>query len=320
MMTERTLGHSGLSTPPLILGGNVFGWTADKATSLSILDAFLGGGGRMVDTADTYSRWVPGNKGGESETIIGAWLKARGRRDDVLIATKLGGELNGTRGLAPERIAASVEGSLKRLGTDYIDLYFAHYDDPDTPLDATLEAFDRLVREGKVRAIGASNHDAARFRLALDTSAAAGLASYSVLQPEYNLLSRAKFEGALQGLCVERDIAAVPYYGLASGFLTGKYRRKEDLTGKARGGSVGKYLNEHGFRVLEALDVVGAEAGATPAQVALAWLAAQPGVAAPIASATGIEQVEELLGAMRLELTGGQLGLLGEVSEAAASR
>jgi len=319
MTNDRRLGPSGLTTPPLILGGNVFGWTADQAASFSILDAFLAGGGRMVDTADSYSRWVPGNQGGESESIIGAWLTARGRRDDVLIATKVGGEMNGTRGLAPDRITAAAEASLKRLRTDYIDLYFAHYDDPDTPFEATLDAFDRLIRSGKVRAIGASNHDAARIEQALDVSAAKGLARYSVLQPEFNLLERAGFEGALQDLSVARDIAAVPYYGLASGFLTGKYRRKEDLADKARAGAVGRYLHEHGLRVLRALDTVAAEARATPAQAALAWLAAQPAVAAPIASATSVDQVDELLGAMRLSLTAGQLAVLDSASRGPVS-
>jgi aryl-alcohol dehydrogenase-like predicted oxidoreductase len=309
-LTERPLGASGLSTPPLILGGNVFGWTADQATSFAILDAFIAGGGRMIDTADGYSRWVPGHRGGESESIIGAWLAGRGRRDDVLIATKVGADMEGTRGLAPERIAWAVEASLRRLRTDYIDLYFAHFDDPQTPLAATLEAFDRLVRAGKVRAIGASNYDAARLQAALDTSAAAGLASYSVLQPEYNLVERARFEGALQQLCLERGIAAVPYFGLASGFLTGKYRSREDAADKSRGRAVEKYLNEDGFRVLQALDAVAADARATPAQVALAWLAAQPAVAAPIASATRLPQVEELIGAMRLTLTAGQRAVL----------
>ncbi len=310
MGDERRLGASGLTTPPLILGGNVFGWTADRQASFAVLDAFVEGGGRMIDTADSYSSWVPGNRGGESESIIGAWLRDRGRRDDVLIATKVGAEVGGSSGLAPARIAASVEGSLQRLGTDRIDLYFAHYDDPAVPLADTLDAFDRLVRAGKVRAIGASNHDAARLRQALDISAARGLAGYTVLQPHFNLLERARFEGPLQDLCVARDLAAVPYFGLAAGFLTGKYRRREDVDGAARGGAAGRYLNPHGLAVLAALDAVAADAGATPGQVALAWLAAQRGVAAPIASATSVAQVEELLGAMRLVLTSPQLAAL----------
>jgi aryl-alcohol dehydrogenase-like predicted oxidoreductase len=315
----RPLGRSGLMSPPLILGGNVFGWTADQNTSLSVLDAFVAGGGRMIDTADAYSRWVPGNQGGESESIIGAWLTRRRRRDDVLIATKVGAELNGTRGLAPDRVAAAVDGSLKRLATDYIDLYYAHYDDPETPLEAALGALDRLVRAGKVRAIGASNIVAGRLQQALDISAARGLTPYSVLQPQYNLVERGSFEGPLQDLCLARGLAAVPYYALASGFLTGKYRRPEDVTGKARGGAVKRYLNEQGLGVLQAVDAVAAEAHATPAQVSLAWLVAQPGVAAAIASATRVEQVEELLGAMRLTLDAKQLAMLDRASRAAAS-
>jgi aryl-alcohol dehydrogenase-like predicted oxidoreductase len=306
-MAERVLGSSGLRTPPLILGGNVFGWTADRATSHAVLDAFVSGGGRMIDTADAYSSWVPGHIGGESESIIGSWLHARGRRDDVLIATKVGAEVFGGRGLAPERIATAVEGSLKRLRTDYIDVYFAHYDDPRTPLEATLGALDTLVKSGKVRAIGASNYTAERLRDALDASAARSLTAYSVMQPEFNLVERSKFEGPLQSLCVERGIAAVPYFALASGFLTGKYRNSTDIARKARGSAVSRYLNEYGLAVLQALDAVAMDARATPAQVALAWLAAQPAVAAPIASATSVAQVDELLGAMRLTLTPEQL-------------
>ena len=318
MANERTLGASGLTTPPLILGGNVFGWTADRQASFAVLDAFVAGGGRMIDTADSYSTWVPGHRGGESETIIGAWLRQRGRRDGVLIATKVGAEVGGTKGLAPLRIAAAVDGSLQRLGTDHIDLYFAHYDDPAVPLEDTLEVFDRLVRAGKVRAIGASNHDAARLQRALDTSAERGLTSYTVLQPHFNLLERARFEGSLQDLCVARGIATVPYFALASGFLTGKYRRKADASGAARGGAVDRYLDPHGLAVLAALDAVAADAGATPAQVALAWLAAQRSVAAPIASATSVAQVDELLGAMRLVLTLSQLAALDAATRAEA--
>lgn len=310
MMNERPLGDSRLTTPPLILGGNVFGWTADRQTSFAILDAFVAGGGRMIDTADVYSSWVPGNQGGESETVIGEWLAARGRRDDVLIATKVGMALGGTTGLAPARIMSAVDASLKRLKTDVIDLYFAHRDDSETPLEDTLEAFDRLVRAGKVRAIGASNYNAERLKEALEISETRGLRHYTVLQPQYNLVERDEFEGALQELCVARTIAVVPYYGLASGFLTGKYRTAADLSGKARGSVVEKYLNEHGLRVLAALDEVASEAGVAPSQVALGWLAAQPAVAAPIASATSVAQVEELLGAMRLELTADQVARL----------
>ena len=313
-MTGRQLGTSGLTTPPLILGGNVFGWTADRSNAFKILDTFVDGGGRMVDTADSYSSWVPGNSGGESETIIGEWLSARGRREDVLIATKVGAEVFGGRGLSPARITASAEGSLKRLRTDYIDLYFAHYDDSETPLDATLDAFDSLARAGKVRAVGASNYSAERVRETLDTSAARALTAFTVLQPEYNLLEREKFEGPLQELCVERGLAAVPYYALASGFLTGKYRSSDDAANRPRGAAVTRYLNEYGFGVLQAVEAVAFEASATPAQVALVWLAAQPAVAAPIASATRVDQVEELLGAMRLTLTADQLARLDAAS------
>jgi aryl-alcohol dehydrogenase-like predicted oxidoreductase len=314
MITERTLGASGLTTPPLILGGNVFDWTADRGTSFAVLDAFVAGGGRMVDTADVYSSWAPGHSGGESETVLGEWLTRRGRRDDVLVATKVGMAVFGGKGLAPERIAAAVDGSLRRLHTDYIDLYFAHQDDPETPLDATLEAFDRLIAAGKVRAIGASNYTAERLREALDISAARSLAAYTVLQPHYNLVERDKFEGPLQTLCVGRGIAAVPYFGLASGFLSGKYRKPADVAGKPRGGAATRYLTEHGLGVLDALDRVALQAQATPAQVALAWLAAQPAVAAPIASATTVAQVSELVAAMRLELTAEQLRILDAAS------
>jgi len=313
-MTERALGASGLTTTPLILGGNVFGWTADRGTSHSLLDAFVSGGGRMIDTADSYSSWVPGNSGGDSESIIGQWLQARGRRDDVLIATKVGSEAFGGKGLGQKHIEKSVEGSLKRLQTDYIDLYFAHFDDPKTPLDETLGAFDRLVTSGKVRAIGASNYTSERLWEALSVSAARGLASYSVLQPHYNLLERGQFEGPLQRLCVEHGVAAVPYFALASGFLTGKYRGMANPDDTARGSMVTRYANNFGYGVLAALDTVAKESDATSAQVALAWLAAQPAVAAPIASATRVAQLEELLGSMRLVLTSEQLLALNDAS------
>lgn len=314
MTTQRKLGNSGLTTPPLILGGNVFGWTADKAASFAVLDAFVAGGGRMIDTADVYSVWVPGHQGGESEALIGEWLAACGRRGDVLIATKVGMKPDGPGALTAERIVAGAEDSLKRLRTDYIDLYFAHRDDPETPLEVTLAAFDKLVRDGKVRAIGASNYDAQRLAQALETSTAKGLASYTVLQPEYNLLARDSFEGSLQDLCVTQKIGVVPYYGLASGFLTGKYRKSADLEGKARKKSAEKYLNDFGLGVLAAIDQVAEQLRATPAQVALAWLAAQPAITAPIASATSVQQLEELLGAMHLQLSADQLATLDAAS------
>jgi aryl-alcohol dehydrogenase-like predicted oxidoreductase len=306
-MDVRTLGGSDLETPRLVLGGNVFGWTASGEEAFPILDRFVEAGGTMIDTADVYSAWVPGHKGGESETLLGEWLKRRGRRDDVLIATKVGmlpGE--GGEKLEPARIAAAAEASLKRLGT-HIDLYYAHQDDEKTPLGDTLAAFDALVKAGKVRAIGASNYSAARLGEALDISEREGLARYEVLQPEYNLMVRDKFEGDRQQLCLDRKIGALPYFGLASGFLTGKYRSEADKAKSIRGGRMDGYMTDRGFAVLAALDEIASEAGATPAQVALAWLAARPGVTAPIASATSRAQLDELLGVLTLELSGEQV-------------
>lgn len=314
MTIPRPLGTSGLATAPLILGGNVFGWTIDRQTSFSVLDAFIAGGGNMIDTADVYSVWKPGNVGGESETIIGEWLAQRKRRDDVLIATKVGMKPDGPGALTAERIAAGVEGSLKRLRIDRIDLYYAHRDDSQTPLEVTLTAFDRLKQAGKVRALGASNYDAARLAQAETTCAERGLTRYTVLQPHYNLLVRDLFEGSLQNLCVERQIAVVPYFPLASGFLTGKYRTAADLAGKSRGAAAEKYLNEFGLGVVAALERVASEAGGTLAQTALAWLSAQPAVAAPIASATSVAQLEELLGAARLKLSAAHLAVLNAAS------
>ena len=301
-MDVRTLGGSDLGTPRLALGGNVFGWTASGEEAFAILDRFVAAGGTMIDTADVYSSWVPGHQGGESETLLGEWLKRRGRRDDVLIATKVGYDA----GLSAETIAAAAEDSLRRLGT-HIDLYYAHKDDAGTPLAETLAAFDRLVKAGKVRWIGASNYSAARLAEALDLSEREGLARYEVLQPEYNLLVRDRFEGELQQLCMDRVVGVLPYFGLAAGFLTGKYRSEQDKAKSVRGSRMDAYMNDRGFRVLADLDEVAAEAGATPAQVALAWLAAQPGVTAPIASATSRAQLDELLGVLTLELSGEQL-------------
>ncbi len=307
-MTDlRRLGASDLRITPLVLGGNVFGWTADREASFAVLDAFVAGGGTMIDTADVYSAWVDGHRGGESETMIGEWLKRSGHRDRVLIATKVGmlpGE--GGEKLAPARIAAACEASLKRLGTDRIDLYFAHQDDEATAQDAVAEAFARLVREGKVRVLGASNFHAARLKSAIETARAAGLPHYQVLQPEYNLVSRHKFEGELQDYCVTENIGVIPYYGLASGFLTGKYRSRDDLSQSVRGAGMGKLLDGKGRAVLEAMDEVAADTGATLAQLALAWLMAQPGVTAPIASATSARQVEDLLGVINVNLSDAQ--------------
>ncbi|QAY76218.1 aldo/keto reductase [Sphingosinicella sp. BN140058] len=311
----RRLGRSDLSTPRLVLGGNVFGWTADAATSFRTLDRFAEAGGLMIDTADVYSAWVEGHRGGESETIIGEWIRRRGGTRGVLIATKVGmlpGE--GGEKLAPARIAAAAEASLKRLGVDTIDLYYAHQDDPETPIDDVLQVFDALVRDGKVRTLGASNFTAERLEESLAAASRLGTARYEVLQPEYHLMAREDVERALQPLCVSEDISILPYYGLASGFLTGKYRRREDFGQSVRGGRMERFWNARGFAVLEALDAVAAEARATPAQVALAWLAAQPAVAAPIASARTPEQLEELLPAMTLELTADQRARLDAAS------
>ncbi len=310
-MIKRRLGSTDLQIAPLVLGGNVFGWTADRAASFAVLDAFVAGGGTMIDTADVYSAWVDGHEGGESERIIGEWLKVSGKRDEVLIATKVG-MLPGDGGekLAPARIAAAAEASLTRLGTDRIDLYYAHQDDEDVAQDAVLGAFGKLVDAGKVRVIGASNFHAARLKSAVDAAKASGLTRYHVLQPEYNLVSRHKFEGELQDYCVTENIGVLPYYGLASGFLTGKYRTRDDLGQSVRGGRMGDLLDGQGKDVLTAMDAVVEETGATHAQVALAWLIAQPGVTAPIASATRVEQIEDLLPAMTLELSKAQLDSL----------
>lgn len=307
-MTPRPLGATDLETPPLVLGGNVFGWTADKDTSFRVLDAFVARGGRMIDTADVYSAWVDGHHGGESETVIGEWLRATGKRDQVLLATKVGmlpGE--GGEKLAPARIAAAVEASLQRLGTDRIDVYFAHQDDEAVPQEDYLAAFARLVEAGKVRVLGASNFHAMRLKSAIDIAVREALPLIHVFQPEYNLVSRHRFEGELQNLCIEHNIAVTPYYGLASGFLTGKYRSRDDLSKSVRGGGMAELLEGKGAAVLAAMDAVAAETGATLAQIALAWLAAQPGVTAPIASATSVEQVEELTGSWDLDLSKDQL-------------
>jgi hypothetical protein len=307
----RRIGASDLKTPPLVLGGNVFGWTVDRAASFAILDAFVDAGGTMIDTADVYSAWVPGHAGGESESVIGEWLRASGKRDRVLIATKVGmlpGE--GGEKLAPARIAAAAEASLRRLGIDTIDLYYAHQDDDAVPQGEVMAAFGALVAAGKVRTIGASNFHAARLKSANDTARAAGLPHYEVLQPEYNLVSRHRFEGELQDYCVEYNIGALPYYGLASGFLTGKYRSQADLSKSVRGGRMGALLEGQGAAVLAAMDAIAADTGASLAQIALAWLAAQPGVVAPIASATSVEQLRELLGSWNVTLTSEQRATL----------
>ena len=316
--TFRPLGRSGLATAPLVLGGNVFGWTCDERTSFSVLDAFVDGGFNTIDTADVYSRWAPGHAGGESETVIGKWLKASGRRSQVLIATKCGflfGE-GGTAkgGLTAAKIRRAVEDSLRRLQTEVIDLYQAHGDDCDTPLEETLTTFAALQAEGKVRAFGASQITPDRLAESLAVSQRLGLPGYQTLQPWFNLLERARFEPALREVCVAHQLGVINFFGLARGFLTGKYRSDADLAKSVRGGGVGDYMNARGFAALAVLDEVGARLGATPAQVALAWQMAQPGITAPIASATSVAQLQELMGAAALVLDAPALAALDEVS------
>ncbi|MGO4504157.1 MULTISPECIES: aldo/keto reductase [unclassified Dyella] len=313
-MQLRPLGRSSLSVAPLAFGGNVFGWSADEQRSFELLDAFVDAGFNLIDTADVYSAWVPGNYGGESETIIGKWLKRSGKRDKVVIATKVA-KWAEHPGLSPMNINQAVEGSLKRLQTDYIDLYQAHEDDATVPLHETLETFGKLIEQGKVRVIGASNYVADRFAEALKVSAEHGLPRYETLQPEYNLVSRGGYEKELEPLVVAENIGVINYYALASGFLSGKYRSAADLAkSAARSGAVQKFLNPHGLRVLEALDKVAKAHSATPAQVALAWLIARPSVTAPIASATTVPQLKELLGGVSLQLSKDEIAALDQAS------
>ena len=305
MATHRELGRSGLHLAPLVLGGNVFGWTADEPTSFAVLDAFVAGGGNAIDTADVYSAWAPGHAGGgQSETVIGKWLARRGRRDDVLIFTKVGMELApDKKGLSKAYIKQAVEASLRRLQTDYIDLYQSHKDDETLPVTEPLEAYAELIQEGKVRAIGASNFKPARLQAALDGSQQ-GLPRYESLQPEYNLYDREAFEKDDLPIVQASGIGVIPYFGLAAGFLTGKYRSEADLGQSPRGAGIGnKYLNDKGFNILKALDAVAARHGIKQAQVALAWLMQAPGITAPIASATSPAQVQELLKALEVQLT-----------------
>ena len=302
MMTRRPLGRTGLSISPLVFGGNVFGWTADKPTSFDLLDRFAAAGFETVDTADVYSIWKPGNHGGESETILGEWMQARGCRNRMVIITKVGMELGPDRkGLSAAWIARAVEDSLRRLQTDHIDVYLSHKFDPDTPHEETLAAYQKLIDAGKVRAIGASNFDAAQLRAALEASTK-GLPRYEVLQPEYNLYDRKAYDGALRDLAMAEGLGVITYFSLARGFLSGKYRGEADLGQSPRGGGIKAYLNERGFRILQVLDDVAARHGAKPAEVALAWLMERPGVTAPIASATGLDQLESLIRSASLEL------------------
>ncbi len=307
----RQIGNSGIAVSPLCFGGNIFGWTIDETASFRILDALVDGGFNFIDTADVYSRWVPGNQGGESETILGKWFAQGGKRDRVVLATKVGYDMGpGRKGLSKAYILQAAEASLQRLQTDRIDLYQSHMDDPATPIDETLEAYRQLMEQGKVRAIGASNYSAERLEQAL----ASKLPSYQCLQPLYNLYDRADYESALEGVCVKHNLAVIPYFALASGFLTGKYRSEADLAKYPRGVRVKKYLNERGLRILAALDQVAKNHCAQPGQVAIAWMMARPSITAPIASATAMDQLAELLAATRLKLEDAEIQSLNEAS------
>ena len=310
------LGNSGLEVAPLAFGGNVFGWTADETTSFALLDAFVEAGFNLIDTADMYSTWVEGNKGGESETIIGKWLKHSGKRSKIVIATKVGKEMGpNLKGLSKAYIMQAVEASLRRLQTDTIDLYQSHADDPETPLEETLEAYDQLIKQGKVRAIGASNYSAARLAQSLEVSEKTGYPRYESLQPLFNLYDRADYEEELEPLCRKKGIGVISYFSLASGFLSGKYRSEADLSNRARGNFVKKYLNARGFAIIDALDKVAQEHNMTSAQVALSWLIAQPSITAPIASATNLKQLNELIEAATIELTPSAIDLLNQASQ-----
>ncbi|MGH6652903.1 MAG: aldo/keto reductase [Sphingopyxis sp.] len=311
-MTEKPLGQSGLSIRPFVLGGNVFGMTAGRDASFAVLDRFVERGGGMMDTADVYSAWVPGHKGGESESMMGAWLKSSGARDKILIATKVG-MMPG--GLKPDRIRDAVQGSLDRLGTDTIDLYFAHKDDPDVPLDEVLGAFAELIDAGIVRAIGASNYSAERLAEALRVADDKGLPRFTAMQPELNLLDRDQYQGALQDLCVAEGLGVVTYFSLASGYLSGKYRSADDLGQSARGPRVKPYVEGKGPAMLSVMDRIAAETGASLSQIALAWVAAQPGVTAPIASATSVAQLDEILGSEDVVLTDAQFAALTDAGQ-----
>jgi aryl-alcohol dehydrogenase-like predicted oxidoreductase len=311
----RELGRSGIKVAPLAFGGNVFGWTVDEATSFKLLDTFVDAGFNLIDTADTYSNWAPGNKGGESEAIIGKWLKRSGRRDQVVIASKVGAELTPEKkGLARTYIVREVEESLERLQTDRIDLYQSHRDDPYTPVEETLETYAQLVQQGKVRAIGCSNFTAERVEQSLAASRAHGWPRYETMQPNYNLYNRADYESQLEPLALREHLGVIPYFSLASGFLTGKYRSAEEASTRPRARMLKNYFNDRGMRILAALDDVARRLGATPAQVALAWLMARPSITAPIASATSIEQLDELVGAARLQLDAEAVEQLNQAS------
>lgn len=314
-MQTRRLGRTDLAVAPLVLGGNVFGWTADKATSFAVLDRFLDAGLNAIDTADAYSAWAPGNSGGESETIIGEWMKARGNRDRVIVVTKVGSPMGkGKEGLKARYIAEAVEASLRRLQIDVIDLYLSHWPDMATPIEETLGAYQRLIEQGKIRWCGASNLSVKLLSGALAASKAKGLPRYEVLQPEYNLVDRHEFESGLADLCKREQIGVITYFSLAKGFLSGKYRSEADLSKSPRGDGVKAYLNPRGFRILDALEAAAARHEAKPAEVALAWAMARPDVTAPIASATSVEQTESLVRATKLALTGADMDALNVAS------
>lgn len=314
-MKRRKIGNSGLEVSPLAFGGNVFGWTVDEEMSFKLLDAFVAAGFNLIDTADVYSKWVPGNRGGESETIIGKWLKKSGNREKVVIATKVGHEMGPDRkGLSKTNILRAAEDSLRRLQTDHIDLYQSHSDDPEAPFEETLEAYAQLIKQGKVRAIGASNYGAERLSKILLAGRQLGYPGYQSLQPLYNLYDRAEYENELEPICRERGLGVITYFSLASGFLTGKYRSEKDVEKSARSEFVRKYLNERGFRILKALDQVAEQLKSKPAVVALAWLMARPSVTAPIASATSTEQLNDLIEATGLQLDQSSMELLNKAS------
>lgn len=310
----RPLGRSGIEISPLVLGTNVFGWTADRARSFEIMDRFVDAGLQAVDTANIYSAWAEGNSGGESESFIGDWIASRKKRDALVVITKVGMNMNGRKGLSPANIEREVEDSLRRLRTDYIDVYFSHEPDPQTPHEETLEAYDRLIRAGKVRTLGASNYDAVQLQQAMDAAATNSLPRYEVLQPRYNLYDRGGLEGSVLDLAIAQDLGVITYSSLASGFLTGKYRSEADLSQSQRGGSISRYLNERGLRILAALDEVAGQHNAELAEVSLAWVIAREGVTAPIASSTSIEQLDSQLRAFALQLTAEELALLDQAS------
>ena len=314
-MNLRKLGNSGLEISPLVFGGNVFGWTADEPTSFKLLDAFVAAGFNSIDTADVYSKWVPGHSGGESETILGKWIKRSGNRKKVIIATKVGSEMGpGKKGLSRSYIFRAAEDSLQRLQTDYIDLYQSHTDDADTPLEETLGAYAELIKQGKVRAIGASNYKADRLVAALEVSKKTGLPRYESLQPNYSLCERADYEATLEPLCQKEGLGVINYFPLAAGFLSGKYRSEADVAKSTRAQLVKKYLNERGFKILQALDQVAEKYKATPARVSLAWLLARPSITAPIASATSLAQLNDLIASVELKLDRSSIELLDRAS------